>query len=74
MGEKKPNLIVIDNIEHDLDSFTDQQKMLVQHIADLDRKITSTRFNLDQLTVGKDAFIGMLKQSLAEKSAEEVVQ
>jgi cell division septum initiation protein DivIVA len=74
MGEKKPNLIVIDNIEHDLDNFTDQQKMLVQHIADLDRKIASARFNLDQLTVGKDAFIAMLKTNLEAKPTEEVVQ
>jgi hypothetical protein len=30
----------------------------------LDRKIGSARFNLDQLQVGRDAFMGMLKQSL----------
>jgi hypothetical protein len=31
---------------------------------DLDRKINSTQFNLAQLQVGRDAFMGMLKQSL----------
>jgi hypothetical protein len=40
----------------------------MQHIMDLDRKIGSAQFSLAQLTVGKDAFMGMLKQSLAQPS------
>jgi hypothetical protein len=43
---------------------TSEQQLMVNHIADLDRKIQSTRFNLDQLSVGKDAFIKMLKNTL----------
>jgi hypothetical protein len=35
---------------------------------DLDRKINSTQFNLAQLQVGRDAFMGMLKESLAQPS------
>ena len=35
-------------------------------ISDLERKIGSTQFNLDQLNVGKNAFINMLAQSLEE--------
>jgi hypothetical protein len=72
MSEKKPNLITIDNVEHNLDEMTQEQQMLVQHCIDLDRKIASTQFNLDQLRVGKDAFVNMLKQSLEKK--EETVQ
>lgn len=64
MSEKKTQTIVIDDVEHNLDSMTDEQKMLVNHCLDLDRKIASTQFNLDQLNVGKQAFIQMLKQSL----------
>jgi hypothetical protein len=37
----------------------------------LDRKIGSARFNLDQLQVGRDAFMGMLKQSLEATETEE---
>ena len=72
MSEKKPNLIMIDDVEHNLDDMTDEQKMLVNHCLDLDRKISSTQFNLDQLRVGKDAFVQMLKQSLQKK--EETTQ
>ena len=61
--------IIIDDKEYNFDDMTDQQKILVNHVADLDRKIGSTQFNLDQLMVGKQAFVTMLKQEL-EKFVE----
>lgn len=67
MGEKKTQPIVIDGVEHEFESMTDEQKLLVNHCLDLDRKIASTQFNLDQLKVGKDAFVKMLKDSLEIK-------
>jgi hypothetical protein len=48
---------------------TDQQRVLLNHVVDLDRKIGSTKFQLDQLTVGKDAFFTMLKTALGTKPA-----
>jgi hypothetical protein len=71
MGEKKTQPITIDGVEHDFESMTDEQKLLVNHCLDLDRKIASTQFNLDQLKVGKDAFVNMLKASLTK---EETIQ
>jgi hypothetical protein len=62
--DNKPQMITIDNVEHNLDEMTDEQKLLVQHCLDLDRKIGSTQFQLQQLQVGKEAFIRMLKESL----------
>lgn len=64
MGEKKTTPIIINGVEYQFEDMTDQQKTMVNHIADLDRKISSTQFNLDQLNVGKDAFIKMLEESL----------
>ena len=66
MAEKKPNVIEINGTEYTEDQLTDQQKVIINHIADLDRKIRSTQFNLDQLTVGKDAFVNMLTVSLED--------
>ena len=68
MAEKQT--IVINDIEYTEDQLTDQQKVIINHIADLDRKIRSTQFNLDQLTVGKDAFVNMLTASLGETETE----
>ena len=66
MTEKKPNVIEINGAEYTEDQLTDQQKVIINHIGDLDRKIRSTQFNLDQLTVGRDAFVNILTASLAE--------
>ena len=46
---------------------------MVNHVSDLDRKIGSTQFNLDQLNVGREAFVNMLTQSL-EKPAQEAAE
>jgi len=67
MAEKKPNVITINDKDYTEDQLTDEQKMLINHVADLDRKIGSTRFNLDQLQVGRDAFVNMLTASLAQE-------
>ena len=67
MAEKKTTPIVIDGTEYTFEDMTDEQKLLVNHCADLDRKIQSAQFNIDQLRVGKDAFIQMLKRSLEAK-------
>ena len=64
MGEKKTNPVTIDGVEYDVNDFTDQQKILLDHVVDLDRKLNSAKFATDQLQVGRDAFFTMLKQSL----------
>ena len=71
MGDNKKTPITINDKDYNFEDLTEQQQMMVNHIADLDRKIRSTQFNLDQLTVGKDAFVNMLTASLAETETEE---
>jgi hypothetical protein len=70
MAEKKQTIVINDK-EYDAESLTDQQKMMVNHIADLDRKIGTTQFNLDQLNVGKQAFVELLTKSIAQEEVEE---
>ena len=64
MGEKKTTPITVNNVEYTYEDMTPEQQAIVNHCADLDRKIKSTQFNLDQLSVGKDAFVRMLEQAL----------
>ena len=66
MVEKQTQTITINDVDYTEDQLTDQQKVIINHIGDLDRKIRSTQFNLDQLTVGKDAFVNMLTVSLED--------
>lgn len=66
MGKNKKTPIVINDVEYFFEDMTHEQQTLVNHVADLDRKLSSAAFNLDQLQVGKQAFIKMLEQSLAK--------
>jgi hypothetical protein len=71
MTEKKTQVITIDEIEYNVEDFTDEQRVLINHVIDLDRKINSTKFNLDQLNVGRNAFMNMLSTSLKAEPQEE---
>ena len=71
MGEKKTTPITIDDVEYVFENMTQEQQLLVNHVADLDRKIASTQFNLDQLSVGKQAFVKMLKDKLEAPEAQK---
>ena len=73
MAEKKTNTITINNVEYTEDQLTDQQKVMVNHVADLDRKIGSANFNIDQLKMGRMAFMNALTVSLSTEPEEAEV-
>ena len=71
MADNKKTPVVIDDVEYNFEDMTEEQKTLVNHVADLDRKIASSKFNLDQLSIGRDAFVGLLKKALEPKIEEK---
>tara|TARA_R100001510_G_scaffold50316_1_gene49259 strand:+ start:136 stop:345 length:210 start_codon:yes stop_codon:yes gene_type:complete len=64
--EKKP-VLNLDDKEYIIEDMTDEQKMMVNHINDIQNKQNSNQFIADQLSVGKKAFIEMLKKSLLKE-------
>ena len=66
MSKNEKNLITVNDIEYNVDDFTDEQKIMLNHINDLGRKLDNARFNLDQLSIGREAFILRLSTSLEE--------
>jgi hypothetical protein len=66
MENIKKNQVTIDDVEYAFEDMTSEQQAMVNHLVDLDRKIGSSQFNLDQLNVGKQAFLSMLRESLAK--------
>lgn len=70
MGEKKTNPVTIDGVEYIFEDMTAEQQTLLNHVIDLERKLNSAKFNVDQLQVGRDAFFGLLKTSLEKKPEE----
>lgn len=73
MENKKPQIVTIDEVEYDANDFNEQQVTLLNHCMDLERKIGSTQFQLQQLLVGKDAFLNMLKTELTKPKEAEVL-
>jgi len=65
--DTKKTSVTLDDVEYFFEDMTQEQQVLVNHVADLDRKIGSAQFNLDQLNVGKNAFIQLLKEALTKE-------
>ena len=70
--DTKKSPVVIDDVEYEFSDMQPEQQQMVNHLIDLDRKIGSTQFSLEQLQIGKQAFLTMLRESLAK--VDEVVQ
>jgi len=71
MSKNEKNLITINDKEYNIEDITDEQKIMLNHINDLGRKLDNARFNLDQLAVGRDAFVSRLATSLEEQPEAE---
>ena len=68
--EKKP-VLNLDDKEYIIEDMTDEQKMMVNHINDIQNKQNSNQFIADQLSVGKEAFIKMRRESLNSEEESE---
>ena len=69
--KKEKPVINLDGKEYIIEDLTDEQKMMVNHINDIQNKQASNGFIADQLRVGHDAFVNMLKESLESEEVKE---
>ena len=69
--KKEKPVLNLDDKEYVIEDMTDEQKMMVNHINDLQNKQNTNQFMADQLAVGKEAFINMLRASLEEPEVVE---
>ena len=72
MANQQSQIVTIDGVEQKVEDMTEQQQLLLNHVADLERKLGSTKFQLDQLQVGRDAFFTMLKAALEQPAVTDV--
>jgi len=68
--KKTPQTVTIDDKEYNVNELTQEQVAMVNHVADLDRKLSSAQFNLFQLQGGRAYFMNMLTESLKVEEAE----
>ena len=68
--EQKP-VLSLDDKEYVIEDMTDEQKQMLNHINDMQNKLNTNAFMKEQLEVGRETFVKMLRDSLQAK-AEEV--
>ena len=64
--QKEKSVLKIEDKEYDIEAMSNEQKAMINHIQDLDRKLQSSEFNLIQLRFGKQAFVDALKVSIGK--------
>jgi hypothetical protein len=64
--KKESPVVNIDGEEYKIENMSNDQKIMLSHIQDLTRKIETTQFNLQQMQVGKDSFVKLLKDELTK--------
>jgi hypothetical protein len=57
-------VIEINGTSYTEDQLTEKQTLLIQHIQDLDSKVNTAQFEMDQLTVSRKAFMDLLVEDL----------
>ena len=71
--EQKP-VLSLDGEEYVIEDMSDEQKQMINHINDMQNKLNTNAFIKEQLEVGKEAFINMLRGALEAKEEPEVVE
>jgi hypothetical protein len=69
--EKEQPMLNFDGNEYVIEEMSDESKQILNHINDMQNKLNTNAFMKEQLEVGKEAFISMLRESLKEPEAEE---
>ena len=67
MAKNKKETITVNDREYKLSNLNEEQKLYLDHLQGLDRKLNSAKFNLDQLMIGREAFVHKLATSLEKE-------
>jgi len=68
--QKDEPKVNIEGKEYKVSDLTKEQVQLVNHVADLDNKIRTTQFNVEQLQGGRNYFMDMLNGTLKNGKQE----
>lgn len=71
MTEETKPTITIDGTDHAIEDLNDTQKRTLNHIADLNNKITTASFQLEQLKIAQSAMKNILKASFNTEDTKE---
>lgn len=74
MTDEKKTTIVIDEVEYTEDQLSDTAKDALNHIANLERKISNTQFQLEELIVNKGAYLAILRNEVPKEAQVEAAE
>ena len=60
--KEEPN-VNIEGKEYKMSDLSEEQLQMVNHVADLENKLRSSQFNVEQLSGGHEYFMDKLKRS-----------
>ena len=60
----KEQTITLNDKKYNISDMNRDQKNYLAHVSDLNRKVETTKFNLQQLEMGLNHFVSMLSDSL----------
>ena len=66
--KKQKPVLNLDDKEYVIEDMSDEQKQMINHINDMQNKLNTNAFMREQLEVGKEAFINMLRGALEAKA------
>ena len=70
--ETEKQTVVISGEEHNVEDLSQEQVVLLNHVADLENKIRQISFSLEQTNGSRNYFMGLLTESLkTEKLIKE---
>ena len=66
-------MITINDVEYQEEDLTDEVKYMIAQVKDIDDKLASLRFQMDQLTVAKNAFSDAVVKAVKDDKASTEV-
>ena len=64
--QKEEPMVSIEGKEYKVSDLTQEQVEMVNHVADLENKLRTSQFNVNQMQGGLKFFMDMLNESLEE--------
>ena len=64
-------MVTIDGVEYEADDLTDEVKYMIAQVKDIDDKLASLRFQMDQLTVAKNAFSDAVVKAVKDEAGTQ---
>jgi hypothetical protein len=71
MSEEEKKTITVNSKTYNVEDLSEKEVTMFNHVADLDQKLMSSRFSVDQLQVCRDTFVNMLTSSLENPTPTE---